>query len=515
MDNRIDAIYGRQSIDKKDSISIESQFEFCRYELKGGEAKEYKDKGYSGKNIERPDFQRLLQDIRLGLIKRVIVYKLDRISRSIVDFAKLMELFKPAKADFTTSLLAVFAKLMELFKQYDVEFVSCTEKFDTSTPMGRAMLNICIVFAQLERESIQMRVQDAFYSRCTKGYYMRGRTPYGFDTEPIVMDGIKTKKLVENAEMDFAELMFQMYAELGNSYGDITRYFVKHSIKVYDKALQRGFISKLLRNPVYVQADMDIYEYFKAQGVKIESPPEMFTGDNGCYLYQGREGEEQILVIAPHQGRISSQLWLTVQRKLSQNISFQNGRKCHNTWLAGKIKCGRCGYALVALRAANGVTYLRCKQRADNGSCEGAGTLTAQSMEEFVYGEMVRKMQKFHTLKGGEEQSYNPKLTAARVALAKTESEIEKLLDTLSGANPLLLQYANTRIEELDAERQKQLRLVADLTANSVSASQIESITGYLNDWESVNFEDKRKVVDILISQIDATREEVIIHWKI
>ena len=84
MDNRIDAIYGRQSIDKKDSISIESQFEFCRYELKGGEGREYKDKGYSGKNIERPDFQRLLQDIKLGLIKRVIVYKLDRISRSIV-----------------------------------------------------------------------------------------------------------------------------------------------------------------------------------------------------------------------------------------------------------------------------------------------------------------------------------------------------------------------------------------------------------------------------------------------
>ena len=322
-------------------------------------------------------------------------------------------------------------------------------------------------------------------------------------------------KQIGLSAMDFAELMYQMYAEPSSSYGDITRYFVKHSIKVYDKALQRGFISKLLRNPVYVQADMDIYEYYKAQGVKIESPPEMFTGDNSCYLYQGREGEEQILVIAPHQGRISSQLWLTVQRKLSQNTSFQNGRKCHNTWLAGKIKCGRCGYALAALRAQNGVTYLRCKQRAENGSCEGAGTLTAQSMEAFVYGEMVKKMQKFHTLKGGKEQSYNPKLTAARVALAKTESEIEKLLDTLSGANPLLLQYANNRIEELDAERQKQLRLVADLTANSVSASQIDSITGYLDDWESVSFDDKRKVVDILISQIDATSEEVVIHWKI
>lgn len=73
----------------------------------------------------------------------------------------------------------------------------------------------------------------------------------------------------------------------------------------------------------------------------------------------------------------------------------------------------------------------------------------------------------------------------------------------------------NTRIEELDAERQKQLRLVADLTANSVSASQIDSITGYLDDWESVSFDDKRKVVDILISQIDATSESVTIHWKI
>lgn len=86
---------------------------------------------------------------------------------------------------------------------------------------------------------------------------------------------------------------------------------------------------------------------------------------------------------------------------------------------------------------------------------------------------------------------------------------------TLSGANPLLLQYANNRIEELDAERQKQLKLVADLTANSVSASQIDSITGYLDDWESVSFDDKRKVVDILISQIDATSESVTIHWKI
>lgn len=75
----------------------------------------------------------MMNDIRAGKIKRVIVYKLDRISRSILDFANMME----------------------TFQEYNVEFVSSTEKFDTSTPIGRAMLNICIVFAQLERETIQ------------------------------------------------------------------------------------------------------------------------------------------------------------------------------------------------------------------------------------------------------------------------------------------------------------------------------------------------------------------------
>ena len=107
------------------------------------------------------------------------------------------------------------------------------------------------------------------------------------------------------------------------------------------------------------------------------------------------------------------------------------------------------------------------------------------------------------------------KLTAARAKLAKIEGEIEKLIDTLTGANPLLLQYANSRIEELDTERQKQLKLVADLTANSVSSSQIESISGYLENWDEVSFDDKRRVVDTLISKIEATSTERVIHWKI
>ncbi len=100
MENRIDAIYARQSVDRKDSISIESQIEFCKYELRGGNFKDYKDKGFSGKNTDRPRFQELMADIKRGLIRRVVVYKLDRISRSILDFATMMELFQQYNVEF-------------------------------------------------------------------------------------------------------------------------------------------------------------------------------------------------------------------------------------------------------------------------------------------------------------------------------------------------------------------------------------------------------------------------------
>lgn len=122
-------------------------------------------------------------------------------------------------------------------------------------------------------------------------------------------------------------------------------------------------------------------------------------------------------------------------------------------------------------------------------------------------------------LVGGKQTDYNPKLTTARARLAKIESEIEKLLDTLTGANPTLLKYANNRIEELDAQRQAQrqaqTKLIADLSANSVSSSQIELKSGYLSNWSNVEFDDKRRVIDALVTQIQATSEHVSIQWKI
>ena len=501
MENRIDAIYARQSVDRKDSISIESQIEFCKYELRGGNHKNYQDKGYSGKNTDRPKFQELLADIRQGLIRRVVVYKLDRISRSILDFATMME----------------------LFQEYNVEFVSSTEKFDTSTPMGRAMLNICIVFAQLERETIQKRVTDAYYSRCQRGFHMSGAAPYGFKLEPTTLQGIRTKMMIPDpATANIARLMFEMYAEPSTSFGDIARYFAENNILIYGKELKRGFISQLLRNPIYAQADLELYEFFKGQGAVVVNDAADFAGTNGCYLYQGRDVQErknkdlrgQILVLAPSEGIVPADTWLRCRKKLLANITFQGGRKARNTWLAGKVKCGKCGYALKVTRNPSGYEYLRCNKRSDHKGCPGCGTLRKVEFEQFIFTAMGEKFREFKHLRGGEEKA-NPKLTAYQVELAQVEAEIEKLLDTLTGANATLLAYANKKIEELDMRRQKITKAIADLSVETISRQQIDLLSGYLDDWENISFEDKRKATDGLISSISATSEYVKIEWKI
>ncbi|HBU12386.1 MAG TPA: recombinase family protein, partial [Clostridiales bacterium] len=248
-----------------------------------------------------------------------------------------------------------------------------------------------------------------------------------------------------------------------------------------------------------------------------------FAGTNGCYLYQGRDVEESknynlkdhLLVIAPHEGIVSSETWLACRKRLMNNSSFGGGHKAKNTWLAGKIKCGRCGAGLSGLINPAGTGYYRCRRRAENRSCEGCGTLRVHEVEQSIYNEMRRKMARFQTLTAGNPAKANPKMTALNVSLAQVEAEIEKLLDTLIGANATLMSYANSRIEELDAQRQSLMKQIADLAAEAVSPAQMERISGYLETWEDVSFEDRRLVVDGLISTIKATSESIEIEWKI
>ena len=497
----MDAIYARQSVDRADSISIESQIEFCRYETRGGDYRTYIDRGYSGKNTQRPAFQELMADMEAGLISRVIVYKLDRISRSILDFSSMME----------------------TFGRYHVEFVATTEKFDTSSPMGRAMLNICAVFAQLERETIQKRVTDAYLSRSRKSFYMGGRVPYGYRLVPTAIGGVRTSMYeIVPEEAETVRLMYQLYAGPECSYGDLVRYFQEHGITKGGKPWVRARMADILRSPVYVRADLSVYRFYRELGAEVVNDPADFIGVNGCYCYRGRDDaghrnsgpEGSHLVLAPHEGIVPADIWLRCRLKCLNARQLCPSQKAKNTWLAGKIKCGVCGYALVDKGYARTKTrYLICSHRMNAGACPGPGTLHTARIEELIYREMRDKLALFPSLRRRRAAAPDPEPAGWKVELARTEAEIASLLERLTGASEVMYRYISDRIGALDAQKQ---RLSERIAARCLPADgDPEEIRNHLTMWEELSFQDKRRTVDQLIRVIRVTEDALEIEWRV
>ena len=191
------AIYTRVSDDQgldQDFNSLDAQYEasqaYIRSQAHAGwtmlRAK-YDDGGFSGGNTERPALQRLLDDVRAGRIDIIVVYKVDRLTRSLADFAKLVE----------------------LFDQQNVSFVSVTQQFNTTTSMGRLTLNVLLSFAQFEREVTSERIRDKIAASKRKGLWVGGMAPLGYDT--------KDRKITVNmSEAARVKLIFQRYLELGS-----------------------------------------------------------------------------------------------------------------------------------------------------------------------------------------------------------------------------------------------------------------------------------------------------------
>lgn len=499
------ALYARQSIEKQDSISVESQLDICKYETKGEDYQEYFDRGYSGKNINRPSFEKMIQDIKQGIIHKVVVYKLDRISRSILDFATMME----------------------LFQKYDVEFISSTEKFDTSTPIGRAMLNICIVFAQLERETIQQRVTDAYYARCKKGYFMGGRVPYGYKLEKTVIDGIKTSKYVaKEEEAEQIKLIYEMYSKPNVSLGDIMRHMTEKGYKNSRRGnWDRSRLSEMLRNPTYVKADAEVYEFFKDQGTIIESPIEDFIGVNGCYLYRGlgNPSDKQYrlknkeLVIAPHEGLVEPEIWLKCRRKNLANRTSTQTRKAKNSWLAGKVKCGNCGKAATVRKSQNKtnvVSYFICSAVNQNKSCKGLGfTVRAEPFEKQIYEEIKKKLSEFETLSATRTKRNTKETNELRIKVKEKETEIENYLDKIQNANEVLMQYINEKVNKLNSEKIQLNKQIRKLEKNE-NESMFDEVSDHVKKWESLKFEDRQRVADVLIRKIELANGNVEIHWN-
>jgi len=234
----------------------------------------YDDGGFSGGNMERPGLKRLLEDVRHGLVDTIVVYKIDRLSRSLADFAKLVE----------------------LFDKHKVTFVSVTQAFNTTTSMGRLTLNILLSFAQFERELSGERVRDKISASRQRGIWMGGMPPLGYD--------VVERKLIANAaEAQVVREMFSRFATVP-SMATLVRdlrargvtskcWTTAKGTERKGKLIDKGYVYKIFKNAVYI----------------------------GIAAYKGQHYPGE------HQGIISQELWDQVQEHLQNGDRKQKGPK--------------------------------------------------------------------------------------------------------------------------------------------------------------------------------------------
>ena len=227
------AVYTRKSSEEgldMEFNSLDAQREACEAYVTSQKAEgwvalrdRYDDGGFSGGTLDRPALKQLITDIEAGLIDVIVVYKIDRLSRSLMDFARLVE----------------------VFDRNNVTFVSVTQSFNTTTSMGRLTLNILLSFAQFEREVIGERIRDKFAASRKRGMWMGGFVPMGYD--------VKDRKLVVNeAEAATVRMIFERFAALGSA-STLARALQAEDVRnKRGKRIDKGFIYKLFGSRVYL-----------------------------------------------------------------------------------------------------------------------------------------------------------------------------------------------------------------------------------------------------------------------
>lgn len=460
------AIYVRQSLDKKDSLSIDSQIEDCITLCKrnGWNAyKVYRDKGWSAKNLDRPSFQQMNEDVLNGKIEAVVCYKIDRISRSIRDLVNLIE----------------------DYNEIGVHFVSYSDNINTAAPGGMMLATLFGSLAQMEREAIIARVTDNYYYRCEQGFWGGGPAPYGYRLKKVVVNGQKHTVLDQDpAEAAVVRQFFDWYLEPGGTvYKILQRAADQNILTRKGKSWTSRVVSDMLSKPVYAPNTMDIYNYYASQGVKLRIAPEQCDGTQSVNLFgkrdrgskhpkRSRPASEMTFAIARHQPIIDSDQFLRVQFKKKATLAttprFGTSR---NTILSGLVRCGSCGRPMSPSGNNRGVRYLICSGRRNYaaGTCSSPSIqvhklediVLAHTLNHYSSNQIIQILEKYkdHALSPQESIRMN----TLKQELAKTEDEISSLIDACLVSNPTAISYLNNRIEKLDEEKKKIIEKIAEL----------------------------------------------------
>lgn len=477
------AIYARQSVKKADSISIETQIQTCIARLPRGEEYEiYADRGWSGATNRRPELERMMECIRAGRISCVAVYKLDRLGRSLRNFLELLD---------------------EL-RSRDVVLMAENITLGGTDAYGRLLVGLMMSFAELERDTIIRRVTDNYYERGRNGMFLGGVAPFGFRRTVYRQNGKKVKGLL--AEPDSAEIvkiLFQRSAsDPDASLGQLARWLNQQGIAtVRGNPWSSATVGRLLHNPVYVSADASVFRYYKSRGCMITDAPEAFDGRHGLYLYgtvKGRTATKYAdfraltVSIAPHEGIVSSGLWIACQRRLEGNRAL-NGRE-PATWMTGLIHCAHCGYACSVTGRGKNTRYLTCGGRKMGICMRKTRPLTAEEVENAVYGylcDTVKQLICISDEPGERLKALEKERNICLSAFSQVSGVTAKALDEQLCA----LEREYQALTKLNGDTRQENRLLSEFPAR----------------WERMDTRTRRDIAGIFVCDIRVSEEEICI----
>ena len=525
------AIYSRKSkySDKGDSVGnqvelamkyIEQHYEAEEYEV---ETAVFEDDGFSGGNTERPKFKEFLAEENDKPFNILICYRLDRISRNIADFSSLMN------------------HITEL----GTSFISIKEQFDTKTPMGRAMMYIASVFAQLEREVIAERIRDNMVELAKTGRWLGGTTPTGYTSKRVEIVDVyeerdinvleKKKKTASilipiEEEMSLIEEIGYKFLEL-KSLNKLETYFLQNKNSSKNNIdYSVGTLKRILTNPVYAPNDLDVLEYFKNKGVTIYADGERskFDGKYGLLGYGKKDNDmkDWIVSVGLHSPAFKNGLtWIRIQNLLEKNKEKRYRAECKHEFLfSGILRCSECGSYMRPKVAAGKRFYYICelKEKSRGARCNSrniAGLALDKLMIEKlgeipvptfqIYQELSQMtIQKEKTDSKGKDEELRKKL--------KTNAEITKnLIDKLKYIDIEIVDLINEEIKNLKQEKaqiEDELLHIEHCKQNEkIFQNQLtlEVIEKYFKTFKFLNIKSKKDILRVFIQDMKGSGENI------
>jgi len=479
------ALYCRVSTEEQanEGYSISAQLQVLRQytQLYGWEiAEEYIDEGRSGKNVKgRPAMRKLVEDVEKDKFQAVIVWKISRLSRNMLDTLKLLD----------------------KFEKYRVKFISYSENFDTSTPIGRLVLQLMASIAEMERNTLAENVKLGMKQRALEGYW-NGGIVFGYDHSD------KKKLVINHKEAEVVKMIFNMYAN-GKGLRAISNHLNKAGYKTKrDRYFSINGVAQILDNPVYNG---------KIRWLQFEN-----------WDTQRRKGKNPnpIRVEGKHEAIISDELWSIVQAR-RKSRSFKQRQSNEPFLLSGLLRCPDCGKGMVpsitTRRNKDGekrkYRYYVCGDFHNKGSvaCR-SNSVKAYDAEDLVIKRIetfISKKKLYKTLQDLNLQSVNAhsKLNQELEDIEKCLSEIKSIENRYLEAfekNTLPTQILQDRLQEMSLEKeeleQKKNEIAIQLRSNDSKVIQPELIETLLERFLSIytktSRENKKQLLQHLIKQI-------------